>query len=284
MLTSVPLIQSYRATDSHRLMTRVWPVTDAIADIVYLHGIVSHGGWYLSSCEHLAAQGFQVHVLERRGSGLNPDDRGDIDDWQTWLSDVRSYLQVLPQQRPRILLGISWGGVLAAAFAQQHGEMIQGVGLLCPGLYSLKAANRAQRAGLTLAAMLGLSQMRVAVPLQDPAFFTSSPTAMQYVDRDPLALRKITIRFARENVKLVRQTTSHAAAIGVPLLLMLGGRDPITDNQQTRAFAERAGHSQKRIIEYPDASHTLEFEDDPSQYFQDLTDWCRDVVQTSCDG
>jgi alpha-beta hydrolase superfamily lysophospholipase len=157
--------------------------------------------------------------------------------------------------------------------------MISGLGLLCPGLYSLKAANRAQRAGLRLATMLGLSRMRVEVPLQNPAFFTNSPTAQQYVAQDPLALRKITIRFARENVELVRQATDHPEEIRVPLLLMLGGKDPITDNRRTREFAQRTGHSEKRIIEYPRASHTLEFEDDPSQYFQDLTEWCTEVAR-----
>ena len=77
----------------------------------------------------------------------------------------------------------------------------------------------------------------------------------------------------------MRQATLQPEEIRVPLLLMLAGKDPITDNGPTRKFAERTGSPLKRIIEYPDASHTLEFEDDPSQYFQDLTQWCTDVCK-----
>ena len=74
----LPVIKSYRGHNGQKLAARVWQREDAVADVVYLHGIVSHGGWYVTSCDHLAANGFQVHFLERRGSGLNPDQRGDV--------------------------------------------------------------------------------------------------------------------------------------------------------------------------------------------------------------
>jgi alpha-beta hydrolase superfamily lysophospholipase len=281
-VSSVPVITHYAGQDARRLAARIWQSSDAIADVVYLHGIVSHGGWYESSCAFLAANGFQVHFLERRGSGLNPDSRGDVDDWTTWLSDVAIYLNQLPQNRPRILLGVSWGGVLATSLARRHPELISGFGLICPGLFSNKAANRAQRLGLRLAGMLGLNRVKVQVPLQDPALFTDSPEAQRYIAQDPLTLRKITIRMARCNLELLRHATEAPEEIEVPVLLMLSSRDPITQNQRTREFVGRVGHRDQTIIEYADASHTLEFEDDPSQYFQDLNAWCSRIAKGSC--
>jgi len=280
-MSSVPVITHYAGQDARRLATRIWQCNDAIADVVYLHGIVSHGGWYESSCAYLAANGFQVHFLERRGSGLNPDSRGDVDDWTTWLSDVAIYLNQLPQSRPRILLGVSWGGILATSLARRHPELISGFGLICPGLFSCKSANRAQRLGLRLAGMLGLNRMQVQVPLQDPALFTNSPEAQRYIAQDPFTLRKITIRLARCNLELLRHATEAPEEIGVPVLLMIASRDPITQNQRTREFVGRIGHRDQTIIEYSDASHTLEFEDDPSQYFQDLNAWCSRIAKGS---
>ena len=66
----------------------IWPVTQPLAYIVGLHGIVSHGGWYLKSCSALARAGFEVHFLERRGSGLNTAERGDVNGYVTWLTDL----------------------------------------------------------------------------------------------------------------------------------------------------------------------------------------------------
>ncbi len=249
--------------------------------MIYLHGIVSHSGWYESSCSHLASNGFQVHFLDRRGSGLNTEDRGDVDDWQTWISDVRLYLEQLPDNRPRIILGISWGGILATCMARRHPELLSGFGLICPGLFSFKSTTWAQRLGLSMASKLGMNRMRVAIPLQDPALFTNSAEGQRYIAQDPLTLRKITIRFAVCNLSLLQEAIEAPEEIHLPVLLALASADPITENVATRAFVERLGNSDRTIIEYPGASHTLEFEKDPSQYFRDLTDWCRRIANLS---
>ena len=89
-----PKIEFYTAADGRRLAVRVWHGRRAAAGrVVFLHGITSHGGWYNRSCEHLAAAGFEVHFLDRRGSGLNIEQPGDVDRWQTWIDDVRVYLE-----------------------------------------------------------------------------------------------------------------------------------------------------------------------------------------------
>ena len=45
--------------------------------VIFLHGIQSHGGWYPRSCSKVAAAGYEVFFLERRGCGLNSEARGD---------------------------------------------------------------------------------------------------------------------------------------------------------------------------------------------------------------
>jgi alpha-beta hydrolase superfamily lysophospholipase len=65
---------------------------------------------------------------------------------------------------------------------------------------------------------------------------------------------------------------------------MLASDDPVTNNAETREFIARIGSQDRTIIEYPDASHTLEFEDDPSKYFSDLADWCTRVAQSALRG
>ncbi len=92
-MSSVPVITHYAGQDARRLATRIWQSNDAIADVVYLHGIVSHGGWYESSCAYLAANGFQVHFLERRGSGLNTVSRGDVDDVTAELDEMKAEME-----------------------------------------------------------------------------------------------------------------------------------------------------------------------------------------------
>jgi alpha-beta hydrolase superfamily lysophospholipase len=256
----------------------VWDVQRPIANVVCLHGIVSHSGWYLTSGAFLAAHGFAVHMPDRRGSGLNSDARGDVDHWETWLTDVEQYLEQLSPGVPRILLGISWGGTLSVAIARHRPQLLAGLGLICPGLFSRKATTVWQRALLILAGRVGLARHRVPIPLRDPALFTNCETAKAYIASDPLTLWRITVRFALANLALTQYATEQPESIRVPTLAILAEQDPITVNAEVRAFVGRIGHDDRRVIEYPQASHTLEFEPDPRRYFEDLTGWCRDVA------
>src|SRR6185312_16780201 len=119
-----PRIDFYTASDGRRLAARVWPADDtARARVVFLHGITSHGGWYEQITRHLMGAGFDVHFLDRRGSGLNAQRAGDVEDWRTWIDDVAAYLSTnasltagdndvvdAPNERvPTVLSGISWG-------------------------------------------------------------------------------------------------------------------------------------------------------------------------------
>ncbi|MFO0180366.1 MAG: serine aminopeptidase domain-containing protein, partial [bacterium] len=69
------------------MAARVWRQTNASVRVILIHGIVSHSGWYLRSCQHLADNAIEVHALDRRGSGLSFRDRGDSPHVDQWLQD-----------------------------------------------------------------------------------------------------------------------------------------------------------------------------------------------------
>lgn len=253
---------------------RVWRCAgEPLARVVGLHGIISHSGWYARSCSFLAAAGCEVHFLDRRGSGLNSHDRGDVDSWCTWLDDVENYLDRLGGGTPRILMGISWGGKLAAAVARHRPWLLDGLALLCPGIHARAKASPLQRRLLKLADRVGVRRRRVKIPLQDPALFIDDPNWQQYIGLDPLVLRAITLRFANEDLKLDAYVADSAPHVRTPTLLMLSGRDQIIDNDSMRVYFQHLASSQKRLIEYPRAAHTLEFEPDATAFFHDLADW-----------
>lgn len=268
-----PRIAAFVLPDGYRSAVRVWDVPQPKARAVFLHGIVSHGGWYLASCRHLAAAGIEVHFLDRRGSGLNCEARGDVDCWTTWRSDVECYLERLPPGAGTMLLGISWGGKLAAAVARHRPELVAGFGMICPGPFARQEAGMLQRAALRLAVAASLGNRRATIPLEDPALFTESPRWQEYVRTDPLALRQVTLRFAREDLKLNRYAAEAPDAVRPRALLMLAGRDRIVDNARTRALFQRFASPDKTLREYPAAGHTLEFEPDGIAYLRDLTEW-----------
>jgi alpha-beta hydrolase superfamily lysophospholipase len=63
---------------------------------------------------------------------------------------------------------------------------------------------------------------------------------------------------------------SQTTPAGPPLRLFLAGQDRIIDNARTRDFVNRLPWPDRKIIEYPEAHHTLEFELDNQPFLADL--------------
>src|SRR5438132_9127428 len=108
-------IQEHTASDGYRFRYRRYDAAAPRAHIVFVHGIQSHAGWYERSCTLLAQAGFTVTFLDRRGAGMNDQDRGDAPSFRRLLDDIAEFLRTL-RHTPRLPLflgGISWGGKLA---------------------------------------------------------------------------------------------------------------------------------------------------------------------------
>src|SRR4051794_22879659 len=114
---------THTASDGYRWHYRHYPADKPLGRVVYLHGIQSHGGWYEGSCSHLARAGFDVYFLDRRGSGLNEQARGDTPSFRRLIDDPAEFLRWLKKEKPAaktILLAVSWGGKLAAVLQRRH--------------------------------------------------------------------------------------------------------------------------------------------------------------------
>jgi alpha-beta hydrolase superfamily lysophospholipase len=245
------------------------------ADVVCIHGIQSHAGWYEHSCDRLAGAGYQVSFLDRRGSGANLEARGDAPGFRRLIDDVAEFLRARRPGRPLVLLAISWGGKMAAALQRRHPGIVDAFAFLCPGFCPLVGVPLRQRLAI-VAARITTPRRLFDVPLTDPELFTATPEAVRFISEDALSLRRATARLLVESARLdgyLRWFPPHVAA---PVLLMLGGRDRIIDNARTRVYVDRLGPN-VRVIEYPDAHHTLEFE--PGMPFvDDLLSWLGGLI------
>jgi alpha-beta hydrolase superfamily lysophospholipase len=286
-LEPVATIGTHEASDGYRFRYRRYEASSPRAEVVCVHGIQSHGGWYEGSCRRLAEAGFNVSFLDRRGSGLNDQDRGDAPSFRRLLDDVAEFLRVkrgAPSAEretqsdpfaplPVFLLAVSWGGKLAVALQRRHPGLVDGLALLCPGFCPRVRQAWRQRLAI-LGARLLAPRRTFPIPLDDPGLFTASPRWQQFLRDDPLALHRASARFLVESVRLDGYLRLAAKHVRVPVLLLLAEHDRIIDNSRTRSFARRfAGPTE--VIEYPAAHHTLEFEPDPGRFLSDVVGWLR---------
>lgn len=267
-------LETFPASDGYRWRYRRYLAGSmARGHVVCLHGIQSHGGWYERSCTRLSQAGYRVSFLDRRGSGLNEQDRGDAPSFRRLLDDLAEFLQqVRGESGPIYLAGISWGGKLAVALQKRHPGLVNGLVLLCPGLFPRVRPPLGQRLAIAWSRLVA-PRRRFPIPLNDPELFTASPKWQQFIRDDPLALHDATARLLVESVRLDGFLKFVPPHVRVPVLLLLAEHDRIIDNGRTRQYVESFATADRQIIEYTGAHHTLEFEPEPERFLKDWLDW-----------
>ena len=279
-----PSLETFTAGDGYRWRYRRYAAVGSTrARIVCIHGIQSHGGWYENSCTRLSQMGFEVFFLDRRGSGLNTQDRGDTPSFRRLLDDLAEFLKPLHAQAdgtPVFLLAISWGGKTAVALQRRHPGLVDGLVLLCPGFSNQLRTPLRQRLKIFWSA-LTRPQRLFPIPLNEPELFTNTPRWQQFLRADPLALREASARLLFHSVRLDGYLRFVPRFVNAPVLMLLAGQDRIIHNQAARRFVERFASTDKQVIEYPQAQHTLEFEPEPEEFLQDLRRWLEAQLASS---
>ena len=288
------------------------PVKAPRAYVIALHGIQSHSGWYEWSSSCLAGAGIDVRFLDRRGAGLNEQDRGHADRASCLFADVfnlywhmRTELNI-GRRTPIVLTSVSWSGKLAAGFVPHMCSCLRrpwtlrkprllpdvnddnpkdvqrppfdGIALLYPAIFTHFDPNTPQRCAIRTAHGLGLGRQTVPIPLDDPALFTDDPKWQQFIRDDPLALRRVSLSFLNATLQLTKAAVRYPALNPPPTFVALAGRDEIVDLPRTRQWVAWLPAETTRIIEYPDARHTLEFDACREQFVADLIDWIESLV------
>lgn len=274
--------ETFRASDGYSFRWRKYPASGAPkAEVVLLHGIQSHAGWYEDSCTHLSRCGYTVSFLDRRGSGANDEARGDAPSFRRLVEDVAEFLTAIPRavsrdnavvRVPVYLGGISWGGKLVVALERRHPALADGVMLLCPGFFPKIYPSLRQRLRIALARFFR-PRKTFPIPLNDPELFTQNPERIEFLRRDPLRLHQATARLLVESAWLDRYLRSAPRYVHVPTLLLLAEHDRILRNDRTREYVERFAAADKTIREFAGAHHTLEFEPNPAEFLGELVGW-----------
>jgi acylglycerol lipase len=257
-----PQFHSWKLSDGYEVQGRVWAPAQTVRTVVlYLHGIQSHGGWYAGSAANLAGHGLGVILPDRRGSGLNERDRGDVRSYRRWLADLDEIADWATHQwqaKHIGVVGVSWGGKLALAWAA-HRRGQTPVLLLAPGLFPQVDVSFWTKLRIALA-LIVRPKAPFEIPLNDPALFTDQAPAQEFIANDRQKLTTATARFLVQSAKLDHYWWRQARREWIsPLTVCLAQRDRIVNNRRTLDWMHRIWDREVIVHQLPSA-HSLEFE------------------------
>jgi len=271
-----PELATFTASDGYPFFYRRFPSEGPPRGrVVFIHGIQSHGTWYARSCARLAAAGYEVFFIDRRGCGQNMKNRGDMPGFRRALDDLAEFIRALPNNGlPVFLAAISWGGKLGLALPYRHPGLVKGLMLLCPGIVPKVRPSFLTRARIALARVFRPSKF-FPIPLNDPRLFTSSADWQRFVEMDQLGLRYATARMLFGSFALDIYLKRAAKGATLPILLLLAEHDAIIQNVGVRAHVDKLPTIDKQVIEYAGAHHTLEFEAEGHPFVDDMIGWLK---------
>ena len=259
--------------DGYSVYGRLWLARQPRGAVLYHHGIQSHCGWYESSAEYLADAGYFVLQVDRRGSGRNKVDRGHAASAEQLIADAHAMRDELVRRvgfGEHHVVGISWGGKLAVAAYVSDPAGVKSLSLVTPGLFPLVGVSKGEMAKIGFA-MLYEQRRLFDIPLDDAEFFTTVPRWQEFISTDPLTLRQCTASFYLASRRMDRTAARLSKAPPVPIHLFLAGDERIVDNDKTASFVRELYWPRCRITRHDAARHSLEFEGDPTVFFEDIT-------------
>ncbi len=243
--------------------------------LVYLHGIASHAGWFDNAAGMLFHKGYDVFCLDRRGSGVNRENRGflsgHIDRYETLIQDVRSFYELIKQEYDHFfLIGLSWGGKLAMAYSLVYPRDFDGLVLVTPGFRAKADVSLWIKIKVLLSSWFS-PRSPFDLPMK-AEMFTRTPQHVQYLRNDPLRIKQATAAFLMQSRKLDRYIDARIVEGALPVLLFLAGKDQIIDNEGVARLLKRMGHNDMRTITYNDQVHSIQF-DAPERMVEDIDEW-----------
>ncbi|MHB1555962.1 MAG: alpha/beta hydrolase [Isosphaeraceae bacterium] len=257
------------------LRGRWWPRPDPRGTLVLAHGFGEHGGTFRRVAESLGpALGIDVVAVDFRGHGRSPGRRGVVRRYDELTDDLHRVLEWTAHRHPdlpRFLLGHSNGGQVALRSALADPAAVDG----------LIVSNPALRIALPIPPhklKLGRFLLRHA-----PWVTLNSPMRVHLLTRDPEIQREHRadrLRHHRMSAPLFfgmvdggEMLLARAAEIRVPILLIVGGQDPVVDPAAARELYDRLGGDDKTLLLYPKMLHEPLNELGREQVLDDVARW-----------
>ena len=261
--------------DGLRIFHQRWlPAGAAVASLVLVHGYAEHSGRYDHVGRYFAARGIAVYALDHRGHGRSDGPRALVRSFSEYLADVRAFLRLVAaesRERPTFVLGHSMGGCITALWTVVDSPAVRGVVLSGPALIS------SDRPGQSLLARAITVLARVAPGL--PLFrlggdVSRDPAVNAAYAADPLVYHgRFKAGLAAAAARAMRHIDRHAREVRVPLLLLHGGADALTNPAGSQRFHDRVSSTDNTLRIYDGLAHEILNEPEQEQVMADIAAW-----------
>ncbi len=264
-----------KAAGGLMLRGRWWRGAGARGVIVIAHGFGEHGGTYRYVAESLSRRlDVDIIAVDLRGHGRSPGRRGVVRRYEDLTDDLACALDWAARTCPDVpclLLGHSNGGQVALRIALDRPGAVDGLIISNP---ALRIAVPIPPSKLKLGRFL----LRYAPWVTLPAVtrvdrLTRDPEIQRELRADRLRHSRMSAPFFFGMVQGGEMLMARAGEIRTPIVMVIGGQDPVVDPSAARELYDRLGSEDKTLLLYPKMLHEPLNELGREQVLDDLARW-----------
>nr|DAD35363.1 TPA_asm: hypothetical protein HUJ06_006003 [Nelumbo nucifera] len=286
-MKEILFMQSYEVNSRGlEIFSKSWlpEISPLKAVVCFCHGYGDTCTFFVEGiARKLASSGYGVFAMDYPGFGLSEGLHGYIPSFDRIVDDVIEHFSKVKenpeyQSLPSFLFGQSMGGAVALKVHLKQPKAWNGAILLAP---MCKIAEDMVPPWLVKQILIGVAKIlpkEKLVPQKDMAEMAfrdlnkrklTSYNVIAYKDKPRLGT-------AVELLKTTQEIEYRLGEVSLPLLILHGEADTITDSSVSKALYDKASSSDKKLCLYKDAFHALlegEPDDAIFQVFDDIISW-----------
>ncbi|MBF0451928.1 MAG: alpha/beta hydrolase [Candidatus Magnetomorum sp.] len=256
------------------IFARGWePQEKPKAVVCLVHGLGEHSGRYAHVAKYLNESGYAVLTFDMCGHGKSDGISGHAPSYEAMMehiSRLKGEATVHYPGTPIFLYGHSMGGNLVINYALYRKPRLQGVIATGPAFQTAFEVPFWKIAfGKALYNFFPFLPMPNEIDING---LSKDPEVVRAYLEDPLVHRRVSVRLGIDILHTGQWVMKHASQFVNPLLIMHGGKDPITSCKASREFAEKAGRCCTLKI-WDDLYHEIHNEPEKLVVFQYLVNW-----------
>lgn len=244
-------------------------------ELVLVHGFAEHRGRYGETIAALTAAGWAVHAFDLRGHGDSGGRRGHVEEFADYRRDLAQVAaEVAAGDGPLVLLGHSLGGLIAldqVLHPAPAGPRFTALALSSPFLAPAFRVPPWKEALAGVASHLP-PWFAFAADLDAAGLSHDERVVAAYRD-DPKVFGELSAAWYVAVNEAQERVLARAEEVRLPLLMLLGGADPIADPAVAQRFFARLGSADKHLVVYAGWLHEVFNERRRRRVRSDLLRW-----------
>lgn len=274
---SEPATEFGSTRDGLSQLRRHWPVDDARASVLLVHGIGEHSGRYLHLGQGLANHGFDTLAFDNRGFGQSGGRRAFVDDFDQYLDDVEDLLLLRRQlDVPVVLLGHSLGGLISTTYLVSARPQPDLAVLSAPALSA--DVPMWQRVA---APIIGRIRPQLFIKSEiDASILSRDPEVQDAYVNDPLLVSGATAGLALAIFNAMETTSAALERVRIPGYVLHGDADELVPPAASEAIG-LLSEVERRL--WPSLRHECFNEPEKDEVLGEVVSWINAQLEGSPD-